>query len=172
MCLNCHVVTIDAVITNLDALKAACQRLGWEFAEGEQRHHWYGRWVDDTPTPRNLFATEEEYQQVVKMARADRQRFMTERLNRCDHVIRVPGCTYEVGVFQVGESWQLSYDYIGDVAKVLGTPAGSRFEHVTNPLPQAYALEWEKLQAQALGYQVAETVEQDGTVQLTLTSYS
>ena len=164
MCLNCHVVTVNVEIKSLEALVAACHRLGWEFHHGRTDHCWYGRWVDDSPVPRNLFATEDEYQSVVRLSKPARQTFMKALLDKCDHVIRVPNCTYEIGVFRVGDHYSLSYDWEGDLNEVLGRPGGI----VVNPLPQAYAVELEKLTAANMGFACMEQVQEDGAIKLTI----
>ena len=67
MCLNCHVVTLGIEIKDLEALQEACQRLGWTFHEHQPHFRWVGRWYDDTPVPRHLFADEAEYQRVLAL---------------------------------------------------------------------------------------------------------
>jgi len=65
-----HVARVDTKIIDLDALAAACQRLGLEFKRGQQSYRWYGSYVGDTPMPPG-------------MTEAD--------LGKCVHAIAVPG---------------------------------------------------------------------------------
>ena len=167
MCQNCHVVTIDLKIYHLDLLEKACRELGWEFHRGRTDHSWYGQWVDDSPVPARLFADPAEYRRILALTRGERCRLMTEKLNRCDHVIHIPGCEYEIGVFRVGDHYELSYDYIGDIARVLGRPGQAG---IHNPLPQQYARAVAKYEASLHGYLVIEQHLKDGSVQLTLHS--
>ena len=37
-----HVATVEVQITDLDALKAACEKLGLEFVEEKTEFRWYG----------------------------------------------------------------------------------------------------------------------------------
>lgn len=135
-----HVVSLtDIEVMDLDCLKKACQSLGWVFHEGKTLHKWYTRWVDDSAVPRHLFATEAEYQQMLGYDRTTRCQKMKEILDYCDHVISVPGFTYEIGVFKRNDSYQLIFDWVGDITRVLGHP--QVYPDIVNPLPQAYAVE-------------------------------
>lgn len=173
-----HVTTIDCEFKDLEVLKKACARLGWEFREGQTQHQWVGTWVDDSPVPRNLFATEEEYQRVVAMPREQRCAYMKGLLDHCQHVIHLPGYEFEIGVFRVGDRWELAFDWVGDVAKVLGASteaaaawAKQGYQAAVNPLPQAYMLEATRQLAAQEGYCYTESVAQDGKVACYLTKY-
>ena len=72
-----HISKIELVIKDLEALKTACKRMGFEFREGQKTYQWYGRWVGDSPMPEGV--TEEE-------------------LGKCNHAIHVPGAKYEIGL--------------------------------------------------------------------------
>lgn len=136
-----HVVVVEIEIKSLEALKRACERLGWEFKEGCTKHRWYNRWMDDSPVPQNLFAAEEEYQRMVGLPREQRCQEMKALLDNCDHAIHVPGYAYEIGVFKVGDRYQLSLDRWGDI----------RALRDDNPLPQAYGAECAKLHFENAG---------------------
>jgi hypothetical protein len=58
MCAECHVVTLDLEIKDLDALKAACDRLHWQFREGVSQYRWAGYWADDSPVPCHVFESD------------------------------------------------------------------------------------------------------------------
>jgi hypothetical protein len=139
-----HVSDIKVVVDDLDALAAAAARLGGELVLGQKTYAWWGRWVGDTPLPDGV-------------SEAD--------LGRCDHAIRFPGCTYEVGVTAIGDgTYKLQFDYwsSGGLAARLGGADAPR-------LVQAYGIERGIAQARALGYPViGEEVEADGTVHVLL----
>ena len=72
-----HISKIEVRIDSLDALKLACQRLGFTFRQGQATYKWYGRWVGDAPLPEEV---------------------SEDQLGKCDHAIIVPDCEYEIGV--------------------------------------------------------------------------
>ena len=161
MCANCHVVSVKAEFTDLDAIKAACARLGWTFRQNQQTYQWYARgWQDDSPVPRHLFATEDDYQKVVAMGRPERIKTMNGLLGKCTHAISVPGCAYGIGLIERGKQFIPIWDSwgAGGLDKLLGAEGG--------PLVQAYAVEKTKLQARHLGHTLTEHALEDGTVQL------
>ena len=87
-----HVVDCDVKITDLDALEAAVkEELGGELIRGKKSYKWWGRFEGDYPLPEGV-----------------RQ----EDLGKCDHVIKVPGASYEVGVVEQKDgSFKLQYDF-------------------------------------------------------------
>lgn len=141
-----HVAMIDLEIRDLEALKAACRRLGLEFVKGQTTYKWYGRHVGDYPLPTG---------------------FAQEDLGKCDHAIRVPGNSraYEIGVVRrrdgrpgytlLWDFWQGGYG----LEEKVGQEAGR--------LKQAYGIEAAKRAAQRAGHRVlGETQRADGTVVL------
>jgi len=86
-----HISRIDIKIKDLAALKTACQECGFEFVENQLTYKWYGTFVGDTPMLEGL-------------TEAD--------LGKCDHAIKVPGASYEIGVKQMdGGHYELLFDY-------------------------------------------------------------
>jgi len=68
---------------------------------------------------------------------------------RCDHAIRVPGASYEIGVVKAGGAFELQCDYWDSaIGKVIGRPGGL--------LKQAYAVERAKTEARRKGYSIIE----------------
>jgi hypothetical protein len=145
-----HVSTIPAEVRDLDGLRAACRRMGWEFREGQKSYAWYGRYVGDTQLPEHL------------------RGLTNEELGRCDHAIRVPGASYEVGVVEKadGSGYELRWDYYsaGGLIQKLGGESAP-------VLLQAYALGCAQIDLEAQGYQVTEQVLADGTVRLSAVGY-
>lgn len=90
-----HVVTIETQVTDLVALRQACEALGLELVEGQRNYRWFGRHVADYPLPEG---------------------FAVEDLGKCHHAIRVKGNpkAYEIGVVRRKDGkagYQLIYDF-------------------------------------------------------------
>ena len=74
---------------------------------------------------------------------------------RCDHVIRVPGATYEIGVTKTGNLYELKCDYWDPaIGKAIGKSGGL--------LKQAYAIERTKTEARRKGYSIIEKTTDSG----------
>ncbi len=138
-----HVSEIDVVVKSLDALKAACQRMGFQFVEGQKTYAWYGHWVGDYPLPKNTTVAD---------------------LGKCNHAIRVPGAKYEVGVVEMPDgTFILRYDFFssGGLDAKLGKGAGL--------LKQAYGIEAAKIAARRKGFSCYEQLQEDGkTIELVM----
>ena len=68
---------------------------------------------------------------------------------QCDHCIRVPGASYEIGVLSKDGSYELNCDfYDKNIEKVIGQKGGL--------LKQAYAVEKTRIEARKKGYSVVE----------------
>jgi hypothetical protein len=124
---GCHVSTLKLEVRSLEALKAACQRLGLEFVEGQPSYVWFGHWVGDSPLPEG---------------------FTQGDLGHCDHAIRVPGASYEIGVVFREGAYHLLWDSWGQggLEAALGKEC--------NRLRQAYGVAAAILEAQRQGYSV------------------
>ena len=135
-----HVSKIELEIKDLEALKAACKRLGFHFRNGQKTYQWYGRWVGDSPLPEGI--TE-------------------EGLGKCDHAIHVPGAKYEIGIVKKGKSYILLWDswVKGGLSKYIGKDAGK--------LKQIYAVEKIRLEARKKGMKILERI-QPKSIRLTL----
>lgn len=104
-----HVVAIEALITDLDALEAACAELGLELVRNQKSYKWYGTSVGDFPLPTGFTAAD---------------------LGKCEHAIRVKGTTggYEIGVAKRRDGqpgYTLIYDFWGP-GKALQDRAGDK----------------------------------------------
>lgn len=163
MCLNCHVAEVEVEFDSLEALKNACTVLGWTFNTSPPTFRWFGAWVDDSPLPRKIFDTQEDYEKVLNMTRTERQKFMTDYMDTYQHTITVPGANYNIGVFPaknnkyrlVWDSWHqggLNDQTIGKNASFL---------------TQQYAILRAHEEAKKLGcYSTIERTLEDGTVEL------
>lgn len=87
-----HCVSIPTEINDIAALQLACKELGLTFMHGQKTYEWYGRSVGDDPLPPG---------------------FTAEMLGHCEHAIKVPGATYEIGVCRnpSGKGYTLLYDF-------------------------------------------------------------
>jgi hypothetical protein len=73
----------------------------------------------------------------------------------CDHVVRVPGADYEIGVIHKNGSYELNCDfYDKNLEKALGKTGGL--------LKQAYAAEKAGIEARKKGYSVMERKTETG----------
>jgi len=124
-----HVTIIDLQIKSMEALKAACNRLGLKFMEGQQTYKWWGCWVGDYPMPEG---------------------FSVADLGKCTHAIKVPGANYEIGIVERNGKITILWDFwqSGGLEKVLGKGAGL--------FKQAYTIEATKIEARRKGYSVTE----------------
>ena len=134
-----HIAEIDVEIRSLEALQAACRRLGFEFVAGQREYRWFGRYMKDYPLPKDVTVAD---------------------LGHCDHAIRVPGARYEIGVVQREGEYKLLWDFFvsGGLEERVG-PNGQR-------LVQAYAVEAAKLEAERQGFSCYEEPVQDGAIRL------
>jgi hypothetical protein len=160
MCAHCHVVSLEIELNDIAAVDAACTRLGWRLNRNQKTYNWVGRWYDDSPVPRHLFTTEEEYQRVCNMTSQQRKAHMPTILGKCDHAIQIPGARGEIGIIERDGKLLPIWDYytcgLGDV----------RAENGMNGFVQAYAAERAKLEASLRGNFCTEQQEQDGTILL------
>ena len=152
-----HVVTVNIVIKDLDALEKACKKLGLKLNHGQKTHKWYGRWVND------YNATNAAYKNGIK----------PEQFGHCEHAISIPNnkAAYEIGLVENPDKetggYVLLYDFWnggnGMSAKVGG-------DNMAKLLTE-YTIEAETAIAQSLGYSVDQSVLADGSIQLTCTEY-
>lgn len=136
-----HVAKIELEIQDLETLKLACRRLHLEFLENQRTYRWYGKYLGDSPLPEG---------------------FSPEDLGKCQHAIRVPGATYEIGVVHRQGKYHLLWDswHAGGLERMLGPGAGR--------LKQAYAIERVTKEARLKGYRLCEK-QVNNSVQLILT---
>jgi hypothetical protein len=73
----------------------------------------------------------------------------------CDHAIRIPGATYEIGIVHKDGRYELQCDYYdAGIEKAIGRQGGL--------LKQGYAIEKTKLEARRKGYTVLEKKTETG----------
>jgi hypothetical protein len=130
-----HVACVDIVIKDLEALKIACERLGWQLVKGAKTYEWYGRWVNDYDK------ADAAYKHGVK----------TEDYGKCDHKIKIPGVKYEIGLMeQPDKSYKAIFDfYSHELKEAVGGQSCPK-------LKQLYGVEKTKLECIKKGFKVAE----------------
>ena len=135
-----HITKIETVVTNLDAVKAMCKRMGWEFCEGQKTYKWYGRFVGDTKLPDGLKISD---------------------LGKCSHAIKIPGAIYEVGLReQEAGKYIFAFDYWGPGGLQAAVGQGGE------KLRQLYSLEISKITAQKQGHMCQELPQENGDIKL------
>ena len=129
-----HISKIELEIKSLDALIAACTRLGFQFVKNQKTYQWYGRFVGDAPLPVGI---------------------TVEELGKCDHAIKVPGCTYEIGIVKRNNRHILLWDsWESQLRLAIGNNAGI--------IKQAYTTEVVRHDAKMKGYRVVEKKTEKG----------
>lgn len=149
-----HVTTISVKILDLRALKAAIKEFGAEWIEGKREYNWWGISVGDTPLPEGM---------------------TKDMLGKCDHVIKLPGANYEIGVVKMpGGHYTLAYDSYNYGSGPNNVPADgqkllNKFGDGLKKLVQTYAVCKATLEAKAKGWMVNKQTLANGTVKLSLT---
>lgn len=144
-----HVTTISVTIKDLAALKAAVKEFGCEWVEGKKKYTWFGQSVGDYPIPAGMTA---------------------EALGKCDHVIKVPGVNYEIGVVKLPQGgYTLAYDFYGNWGLHDGQKLLGKFGDGLKKLVQTYAVQVATMKAKASGWMTQRTTLPNGTIRLSMT---
>jgi len=147
-----HLVTVAVEVRDLNALKKACERLGFQFVAGATRFEWFGRWMDD----------------YDGADAAHRHGIKPEDYGRCQHKIVVPGTSYgyEIGVVARPDGgYTLALDnFDPGLNQAVGGEGAPR-------LVQAYAVEKVRMEALAQGHLCREQRLDDGSIRLTLQGF-
>lgn len=150
-----HVVTVEIIIIDLDALADAARSCGLELVAGQETYRWYGESVGDY--------TAADAVQHAGIAPD----------GRCAHALRIPGDAkaYEVGVVAVPgrKGYRLAWDHwnrgYGLSDRISRHPDGKDMELLT----QAYALAAIRRAAARNRQHVVERTMADGSVRMTVT---
>lgn len=145
-----HVASVNIVIKDLAALKAACHELGLTFVENQKTHAWWGRWANDY---------------AAKDAAYIQSGIKPENYGHCEHAIKVPGSTYEIGVYKnpKGAGFVLAYDFYGP-----GQGIRKKLGQGLEKLKQCYAVNIASMTAKAKGWIVNRTTLANGTIKLSM----
>lgn len=148
-----HVVTIAVKVKDLDALDAACKRLGLALNRGQTTYRWFGKFVGDY-----------KGQDAANMHGIDPADY-----GKCDHAISVPGNTdaYEIGLVRQGDGYRLVFDFWGKHGRTISQPVGG---NSLGLLMQAYAAEKAKLEARRAGMSVTEHLLPNGSIKVVVNS--
>lgn len=163
-----HVVSIKTQLLDLNAIEAATKACGCELVRGQTTYKWWGSSMGDYPLP---------------------QGFKAEDLGKCDHAIKVPGTTWEVGVARarnadgsLAPGYTLLCDFFGSqglpIAKALGgtfsnpgTGAERANSMTFNRFLQEYGVAKATAEAKRMGYTVQRQTTANGAVKLVMSSY-
>ena len=124
-----HNEIIDLEVTDLKTLANTAKRLGGELKLNQKSYRWYGRNVGDHPLPEGVKVSD---------------------LGKCEHKIKFPGISYEVGVIksktQKG-AYELLWDFYdrGLKEKMGGSKAIAFIQHYTMEKTQQAAMQKGKL---------------------------
>lgn len=111
-----HVASVNLIVTDLEALKAACAELGLTFCEGKTTYEWFGKWMND------YASGDAAYLHGIK----------PEEYGKCIHAIQVPGAKYEIGVINhpSGKGFGLIYDFFGSGGRPIMAKLGRGCERL------------------------------------------
>lgn len=106
-----HITDVKLKIKDLDALKDAAEKCGFEFREDQKKYAWYGKFMDDSAEGRRVVAERG-----------------VESLGKCDHALRLKDHQqgdYEIGVVRDDDgSFSLLFDTWGNGQKLLRETTG------------------------------------------------
>lgn len=142
-----HVVTVKIEIQDLEAVEAACARLGWHWRPNQKTYAWYGRWLKD------YHGNDAAY----------KNGFDPEQFGKCEHAIGVPKARYEIGLIRQGAAYTLLWDNYAT-----GGLQNLTQENGLQGFLAAYAAEKAKLTAKRQGFKVREQVLDNGNIKLTV----
>lgn len=138
-----HITTVELEVRDLQAVRALCEEKGWIFREGQKTYKWFGQFVGDSPMPAGM---------------------KEEDLGKCTHAIKVPGCSYEIGLCANDKGgFKLAFDhwYEGGLHKVIGKTGGL--------FMQGYGVVKAEREAKKRGMHVKRVPGKNGAMKLVLT---
>ena len=142
-----HIAAVECEVRDLDVLRAAGERLGFEFMEGQRTHRWFGRFLNDWRSDRAAVA----------------KGYDPATFGTCDHALRQKAnpSGYEVGVTaQDDGTYRLVYDSFGSGYGIEAL-AGPDLMRLRNEVAAEQALRF----ARQRGYRVQR---EDGPAQIRL----
>lgn len=149
-----HVVSIKTEMKDVAAIRATCAELGLTFCENQKKYSWWGRSVGDYPLPIG---------------------FKAEDLGKCDHAIKVPGTSWEVGVVKARnadgtqrEGYTLFFDFYGSQGRPITQALGG---NEAKKFLQLYGVNKATIEAKKRGLMVRRQAGKNGAIQLVCTGY-
>ena len=140
-----HVVTIELEVKDLEALAKAARDLGAELVRDQKTFRWYGRWMNDYSADNAAY----------------RQGISPKDYGKCDHIIRHPKCSYDVGLIRQSNG---SYRVVADEWQAGGL--ASVFGQGMQKLKQRYGVAVAARTMRKQGWQVTEKAQANGDVRL------
>lgn len=137
-----HVANVEIQIKDLQALKRACKALGLEFVENQNTYAWYGQWMDDWHT--TDAAVTNGYDE--------------KDFGKCEHAIKVPNSSYEIGVVKNpnGVGFRLIYDTWGENGRKVSEQLGGKS---LTKLKNEYAVAVTTKQLMSQGFRVKRSTK-------------
>jgi len=139
-----HVVKQDIVFGNLEAVRQACLDLGWTFMQDQKTYAWWGHSVGDYALPAGRTAAD---------------------LGHCTHAIKVPGCSYEIGLIENPDgTFFAEWDFYptGGLHAVMGNQKEVEAGKGGAVLKGAYAAAASKIMLAKKGFRMIEDRMVDG----------
>lgn len=157
-----HVTQSKHRFHHLSDMEAAAKRLGGELIRDQHTYRMFSSgFVDDSTDWKSMFEPAEA-ERIARMSRSDRVKVINQAMSHADHVIKFPGCRYDVGVVkQQDGSFALRWDYYGEggLNRYLGNKEANLFA-------QAYTIEASKRAARIKGYVTREKKLSSGQIEL------
>lgn len=146
-----HVTCSKVIIEDIDALEAACKRMGLTFVRDKKNYKWWGEWLND-------WGNNER--------QANLRGIDPDQFGKCDHLIRVPDADegYEIGVTRRkdGAGWQVVWDDVHNNA--INKAIGAEGQKLT----ALYAEEVCRKHAEEIGAQMECIELEDGNLRIEL----
>jgi len=155
-----HVAQIELEIRSLEALEAACKRLGLEFRRDQKTYRWWGESAGDYPLPAGYTKSELGTCQHAMGIPNDTQ---THKCFNSKLSQNVPGA-YEIGICPRKDGkpgYVLLWDFFSG-----GYGLEEKVGKDCSLLKQAYATEVAKRKAMQQGFRVQERKLPNGSIQL------
>lgn len=147
-----HIVDIKTIILDLDALTDAAAEFGATLIRNVHTYKWYGSSTGPLP-----------------------EGFRQEDLGKCEHIIRLPGAQYEIGVVRIPGTqhepvpkYTLLHDFWG---RGKGEPLKAKFGDGLINLTRAYTVHTvSRAYTRKTGRTPIRKTLPNGTIQLTLSA--
>lgn len=128
-----HVVAGKQEVKDIDSFEQACKNLGLTFVRNQKTFSWFGQWLNDFQAKEAAFNLGIE----------------PSKYGTCEHAVKVPGSTYEIGLMRNNEGRLLVvFDFWGVNGRAIQEKVGD----VGNLLMQEYALCVGERTAKSRGY--------------------
>lgn len=144
-----HVVAGKQEVKDLDCFEQACKNLGLTFVRNQKTFEWFGQWMND------YAAKDAAYNLGID----------PNQYGKCEHAVKVPGSSYEIGLIRNNEGRLLPvFDFWGSNGRAIQDRVGQ----TANLLMQEYALVTGERVAKSRGLNT-ERIRMDDRIRLRVT---